>query len=265
MVTVRKVIIAGITLLLTTTIAHSMHMPNQAQEHYEHLTSNNSIIAFDLHKVLLGQSFPRVIGKLVLRNPKLLLYLLNPTFFKRIISLTQEVRDATKGVTLEKMFNTIAQEYPEPFGSLGNDFIEILNQEPLYTDTVTIAQKLKDQGYKLFLLSNIDLQTWQHLIIKQPVLQELFAENVFIPDAKFNYIKKPAPEFYQKFKDYLAEKGLTDKAVLFIDDSTQNISVAQNAGITGIVFTTAQDLEHQLATYGITLAAPILITNTANA
>jgi len=214
-------------------------------------TPKNSIIVFDMHKVLFGQNFYTIVKKVVSRHPHLYYYVFSPWFLYKLLTLTQQAKDASKGVTIETMFDEIGKAYPEHFSNLKQDLIHAMNEEPLYADTITIAQQLKKMGYEIFLLSNIMPETWNNLKQIHPVFDTLF-DGVFIPTKEHGFIRKPDPRFYQKFREYLAHKNLRDKTIVFIDDRQKNI-IAAGSDVTGIVFTDASQLREQLKKLGITL------------
>ncbi len=207
---------------------------------------SDTVIAFDLHKVLLEQNFARIGFKLFKRYWQPLIkdkLLFTPHFIRDIYG---EMR---QGQVIEELAHKLGKKYTL-LSSLEADLIECLNSEPLIDATVHIVQELKAQGYSLYLLSNIASETFENLRHKQPALISLF-EGFYMPSAKNKYIHKPNPHFYQNFKQYLTSCGQEHKKIVFIDDRLKNIKAAQLEGMHGIVFNSPAQLRHELHAYGL--------------
>jgi HAD superfamily hydrolase (TIGR01509 family) len=94
---------------------------------------------------------------------------------------------------------------------------------------VAIVRELKEQGVRLFLLSNIFIWDSAHFLRKFPSLQ-LFEKCYFSSDTGF---AKPSPAAYQKV---LEENGLEPKDCVFFDDTKANVEGARALGIEAHVF-----------------------------
>jgi FMN phosphatase YigB (HAD superfamily) len=207
-------------------------------------TPENTIIAFDLHKVLMEQNFFKITIKLLKRNPKA-----GFLFFSR--RFTNDLRICIKeGLIVEKIFEKMGKQYRQ-IRTIKQDLIEILNAEPLFNDSMAIVLELKQLGYKVFLLSNIAQDTFEDLEKKRPDFVALF-DGYYIPSVANNYIRKPNPAFYAKFKEYLIQSGCGDKKIIFVDDRERNIKAA-GADVCGIIYRSANALRKTLRNLGVPL------------
>jgi putative hydrolase of the HAD superfamily len=112
-------------------------------------------------------------------------------------------------------------------------------EEPLLEWT----QRLKSNGYKTALLSNMHLRFVGHIRKNRPWLR-LFDICVFSAEVR---LIKPDPAIYR----YTLEKlGLKPSETLFIDDRISNIVVARSLGIDAIQFTGLRDLNTHLTNSG---------------
>ncbi len=118
--------------------------------------------------------------------------------------------------------------------------------------TLDIVERLTDLGYKQYLGSNINEQSFKNLVTNTP-LAPFFQRNFnlansqivsYDPDNPKIKIKKPDARFFQLF---LAKSNITNpQDVIFIDNKIQNIQAAQRIGIQGIHFINAEQLAADL-------------------
>ena len=99
---------------------------------------------------------------------------------------------------------------------------------PMIDGMEALLQKLKKDGYKLYIASNMDLlhaaQMREHLIAKY------FDKMVFSAEIK---VGKPKAEYFVTLLDICGEKAENS---LFIDDLSDNVKAAEALGIKGLVF-----------------------------
>lgn len=91
-----------------------------------------------------------------------------------------------------------------------------------------ILQRLKEKGYRIFLLSNASHS--QHLYWPRLGLQGYFDGTFISADTG---VIKPMPEIYDRF---ITHFGLKEEECIFIDDSPANVETAIMLGWHGIVF-----------------------------
>ncbi len=117
---------------------------------------------------------------------------------------------------------------------------------PLLTpkeDTLDIVRVLKQQGFKLYILSNMPHRSCRYLEENSSFLK-MFHGKVF----SCNVGKiKPDADIYEHI---LEEFALVPEETVFIDDMEKNITAAEQAGIHGIHFRNAADLKQKLKNLG---------------
>ncbi len=96
-------------------------------------------------------------------------------------------------------------------------------------------QSLKEQGYRLYGLTNWSSETFYRIMSNYPIFK-LLDGFVVSGDVKMT---KPHPEIFH----YLLDKyGIRAEESCFVDDQPLNVAGAQAIGIKGIVFKSAEEL-----------------------
>jgi 2-haloacid dehalogenase len=114
-----------------------------------------------------------------------------------------------------------------------------------FHDTVEIFKKLKEGGkYKIYALTNWSAETFPVALARFEFLN--WFDGIVVSGAE--KMRKPTPEFYHILLDRYEVKPAQ---ALFIDDNYRNILAAEKIGIQCIHFTSAGQLEKQLADRGI--------------
>lgn len=120
-----------------------------------------------------------------------------------------------------------------------NDFFEILVRPEL----VALIKRLQRNGYKVGLLSNIELGT---VLPKEfEAVFSLFDVSLRSDEIKY---AKPQAEAYQELVKRLGAKA---EEVVFIDDLPGNIRGAETAGLGGIQYNNSQQVMNQLEKLGV--------------
>ncbi len=202
----------------------------------QQLSPDTTVFAFDLHNVVLIPDYHAIIKLLwndFFRCAPFSL-LIKPSLWYDLYKLLRS------SVSTEYIFAYLRNNgYPEviPFENL---IAHMMEAQHLNTELIPILQKLKQEGYKLSILSNIWAQSLEHLYKKFPLLKELF-DGVYIPSKDNNFAAKPSFLFYKGFKDYLNKQGQAHKQVIFIDNGEDNIEEAKKAQIYGYEFTSVNN------------------------
>lgn len=108
-------------------------------------------------------------------------------------------------------------------------------------DTLNLVEELA-ADYQLFVISNFHLKAYHYLKEKHDFFSNF---DGIVISAEINSIK-PELEIYQYL---LATYSLNPAECIFIDDSAQNISAAEEVGIKAIQFTNAAALRTDLNLY----------------
>jgi putative hydrolase of the HAD superfamily len=107
------------------------------------------------------------------------------------------------------------------------------------SESVDLLNQLKAEGHAIYALSNMGHDNAAYLA-KTAAFWSQFDGRVI--SAEVNLVK-PDPKIYQHL---LNQFGLTNSDCVFIDDSLDNIQVAENLGIKGIHFTSAMQTRNEL-------------------
>ncbi len=120
--------------------------------------------------------------------------------------------------------------------------INPMDNSPMH-DTVDLMFELKEQGVRVFGLTNLETDNFRILLSASPFLRQL--EGIVTSgEAKAS---KPNPKIYQLLLD---RYHLNPSESLFIDDSEINVKGATDLGIQGYHFTSAYNLEKYLISLG---------------
>jgi len=112
-------------------------------------------------------------------------------------------------------------------------------------ETMQIVQALQKQGYQTVMLSNV--QGYQSNAVKA------FGYSHYFNPVFLSYemgVEKPHPDAY---KIVLQRLGVSPEAVLFIDNTPENVEAARKLGIESILFTQPGKLREDLRARGILL------------
>ena len=135
----------------------------------------------------------------------------------------------------------------------GKEYAEILFKElPKYLfileDGIEILNKVKEKGYKTYILSNFPKEVFESANIVNNY-EQYFINKFDGAIISYNIGKiKPEPEIYQALLD---KYNLNPKECLFIDDKKINIDGAKHLGIDGIVCNNHDQLNSDLIKKGI--------------
>ncbi|WP_170238960.1 HAD hydrolase-like protein [Streptococcus suis] len=160
-------------------------------------------------------------------------------------------------IDLEKVFIQLLtdEKYRRPtqmapadlktFGQMVATVFRVLSREKLeaYTNTLSTLARLKDEGARLFILSNAQRVFTQAEI--EIMGCAAFMEQIYISS---DYrIKKPEPEFLQGLLD---ENQLDPAETVFVgNDLTSDIAIAQALGLDGVLINTFPYSPDEIAAY----------------
>ncbi len=142
-------------------------------------------------------------------------------------------------ISLDEHIKMVLPDVPE---HLKENAINLLtywyNLLPVYEGMEKLIQDVKKAGYKIYILSNINVH-FENNADKVPILKH-FDGTVFSSEIHF---VKPEKEIY----DYTLKKfGLNANECIFIDDRLINVEGAEKAGIKGYLFKGADDIRNYI-------------------
>jgi HAD superfamily hydrolase (TIGR01509 family) len=111
-------------------------------------------------------------------------------------------------------------------------------------DVLAIIEGLRNKDYKIGLLSNAPSEFIRD-ILKQHDLEQFF--DTIVISSEVGLIK-PEPEIFHYI---LKQMNVSASETIFIDDNPHNVKAAEEVGIQGLLFTSAQTLEVDLNKYGV--------------
>lgn len=174
----------------------------------------NVILQFDIKEVIPNftkkESEKQFIINNIINSPEWLQYSLIDTGF---ISREQAIE------IVEDRTNHINDELIEKFWYRYNDY-SFIND-----NVIDIIKELKEKDYKIYLLSNINSHTYNH--IKDNKLFNLVDGYVF------SYIEHQVKPYVGIYNTLLERYKLIPQECLFIDDNIKNIKTANELGIQG--------------------------------
>ena len=174
----------------------------------------NVILQFDIKEVIPNftkkESEKQFIINNIINSPEWLQYSLIDTGF---ISREQAIE------IVEDRTNHINDELIEKFWYRYNDY-SCIND-----NVIDIIKELKEKDYKIYLLSNINSHTYNH--IKDNKLFNLVDGYVF------SYIEHQVKPYVGIYNTLLERYKLIPQECLFIDDNIKNIKTANELGIQG--------------------------------
>ncbi len=194
-------------------------------------------IIFDIGNVLISFQPLQYLNKIY--NPTLSKQLLN------IIFNSKEWIELDKGTILIKdAIASLIKKYPHysvEITYILNNWTDMLT--PI-NENISVLKPLKQQGYKLYLLSNFHIEAIEQMYNQYDFLN-IFDGGIISGHV---HIIKPNPKIYEQL---LNNYNLKHDECLFIDDSIDNIISASNLGIHTIHLNNDCSLIEQLKLHDI--------------
>ncbi len=159
------------------------------------------VIAFDLHEVVFNFSYSKFFGstyKFFKKNPYALT-LANPFAGYRVVNTF-----FSTSKTAENIYTQLSEKYYPWLAESKIEFINVCNSYILEPEMEKLLTELKAKGYRLAVCSNIGYQAFEQFKREHPNVFDLF-EVIVTSHPERNYLRKPAPEFFDHFKADVAQ------------------------------------------------------------
>jgi len=195
-------------------------------------------IVFDIGKVLIHYDPELPYRRLIPNNEK------RRRFFAEICTPEWNI-EQDRGRTWEEAEALLIADHPDEADNIRGFRRNWHEMVPhAYEGSVAIMETLIERGYDVTMLTN-------------------FASDTFIEArGRYAFLEKPRGVTVSGdiraikpdraiFDHHVSAFGLDPKATLFIDDSAKNVEGARAAGWNAVLFTDAETLRKDLATYGI--------------
>ena len=147
-------------------------------------------------------------------------------------------------ITEEEALTGFAAGDPEIRDALYRAYSNVAGMLVSRDYAIPLVQSLKAAGYRVFYLSNYSRKAYD----------ECGESLAFMPYMDGGVVSfragrtKPDPEMYRLF---LEKYALRAEDCVFIDDTEENVRIAQDLGFAGIVFRSREDLLARLAELGV--------------
>lgn len=199
-------------------------------------------IIFDLGKVIINYNQKQIINSFTQKEDEIK-YIYDEIFHAPEWDLMD-----LGNMTNEEAIEVINKRNECKYEKLTKEFLhEWYKKQTINRDIVEIAKKLKKNGYKLFVLSNMANLTYEYF-----KNDEFFSLCSGIIISAHEHVKKPDEKVYKLLLD---RYHLTAEECLFIDDdpSEENYKTANKMGIKGrkIIPNQAEDVKKLLLEYEI--------------
>jgi 2-haloacid dehalogenase len=195
-------------------------------------------IVFDIGGVLIDWN-PRYLYQKIFSDPE------EMEFFLREICSPEWNAQADAGKSYQDAIDELIPQYPdyeEPIRLFYQRWEEMIGGT--FPQVIKILDDLRAAGYPLAALSNWPAETFPIVQAKYEFLDWF---NPLLISGRIGY-KKPQPEFYSLM---LCAVDRDPSECIFIDDTLENISAADQLGITSIHFHTAKQLAEELTRMGV--------------
>jgi epoxide hydrolase-like predicted phosphatase len=110
-----------------------------------------------------------------------------------------------------------------------------------------LMRDLKAAGLGIWGLTNWSHETFHFAFERFPQIEELLGGTVV---SGAEHMHKPNADIYELALDRF---GLTAERCVFFDDTEKNVAGAEHVGIHGVLFTSAEQARHALASFGVEL------------
>ena len=114
----------------------------------------------------------------------------------------------------------------------------------LIPGTLDVLKKVKAAGYRLILLSNVDVRRFGHIRRKFP---EIFIFDDYVLSYEIKSVK-PQPRIYE---EAVRRANAAAEECVFFDDIEEFVQAARTIGIESFRFTPETDLEAELKSLGL--------------
>lgn len=156
-------------------------------------------------------------------------------------------KEIDRGLSFDTALKQLANQFPQyesPIKLWKNAWHKMLGDK--IDGSINILYELHESGYNLYGLTNWSAETFPYVYYKYDFFH-LFKDIVVSGKEK---MIKPEPQIYELC---LTRNNLEAHQTIFIDDNIENITAAQQMGITGIHFKHAQQLCDDLMVAGVKL------------
>lgn len=144
------------------------------------------------------------------------------------------------------------EDHPELSNQIDEFWKDTAGLFTTYSYSEPLLKQLKQQGYRIYLLSNFGDTLFHRGVVKMPFRKYVDGEVI---SYQVKHVK-PEPEIYEALCQWC---NVNPEEAVFLDDVQANIDAATRAGFHGICFQNLEQALEELEKLGVTLEQPILL------
>ena len=181
-------------------------------------------IVFDLGNVVFKLKFENIIKKFTQNEEEI--KLLKETIFDS----NEWIKLDDGAITKEEGVNTMVSKLPENLHQTCREIMNCWTEEGLVLNeqTLQFIKKVREEGYKTFILSNAPLEI--PIFLEKIGVLQYFDGKIISAEEK---LSKPDSKIYELL---LSRFNLKAEECFFIDDRRENIESAIKCGLNGFIF-----------------------------
>ena len=115
----------------------------------------------------------------------------------------------------------------------------LIESYPLMKDNFEYIKRLKERGFKLYLLTNITEDSYNYI-------NDLININKIFNEGIYSYQEHQIKPNYDIYNLLINKFKLKKEETVFFDDKEKNVIAANNIGIKSFVFTSIDDIEKNI-------------------
>ena len=206
---------------------HSYRYNNKTAVKKVQISPTQTAFVFDLHGVVFRFNPLQAARHAVVTPHKKVLFwaAINPFLIWDVLKLLHN------SAVVEEAIMAIGHKYPN-LKEVIPLALKMANEQLPIEPTISLIKQLKQQGFKIFIFSNIGEKSAQILQHNHPEIFALF-DGILFTSAQDNYLMKPSEDAFLKF---LNKFKLQKEQIIFIDDKQSNVHVARKMGISALQF-----------------------------
>lgn len=238
-------------VLLLLAVVSSL-IATETETNPKNFMNKETVVAFDLHEVVLDRSLPRffaAIGAFLAKAPFHHISLLNPVCGYRVYKI---LKSTSK--TAENIYDNLTKHYPR-LAETRKEFFDMCNMYDINPEMAQLVEELDAKGYRVAICSNIGEDVYNDFRQNHPGFFDKF-KVVATSNRENNYLRKPAPKFFEDFKAAChATYGEEKLRFIFADDRKKNATAAEQCGLIGVCFKNHAQFRAELEKHGVLAVA----------
>lgn len=141
--------------------------------------------------------------------------------------------------------NDYIYELKRKYSEISNELEYVLSPQnynktfPIMIDTLNLVLELKQQGYKIYLLSNITQASFEYI-------NNAIELTKYFDGGLYSFQEKMVKPNYTFYENLLKKYNLIKSETIFFDDKDKNVQAGNEVGIKSIKFKSVKDIKNNL-------------------